>query len=65
MRSNYLPQGCDYQGRHPEAAHAASEWDDEPRPPLSPGEAVLLCAIALLSTLAMIGVAAVVWNRFA
>ena len=30
MRPNYLPKGCDQQGRHPEAAHSASEYDDDP-----------------------------------
>ena len=25
---HYIPKGCDQQGRHPEAAHAASEYDD-------------------------------------
>jgi len=25
-----IPKGCDQQGRHPEAAHAADESDDRP-----------------------------------
>jgi hypothetical protein len=30
---NRIPKGCDQQGRHPEAAHAASEVDDwQPEP---------------------------------
>lgn len=30
---NRIPKGCDQQGRHPEAAHAADEVDDwQPEP---------------------------------
>ena len=32
MRRPYIPRGCDQQGRYLEAAHAASEHDDEPAP---------------------------------
>jgi hypothetical protein len=35
IKSPRLPLGCDQQGRYPEAAHAASEHDDEPELTLS------------------------------
>jgi hypothetical protein len=35
IKSPRFPLGCDQQGRYPEAAHAASEHDDEPELTLS------------------------------
>jgi hypothetical protein len=42
-----LPKGCDSQGRHPEAAEAATDIgaDEPPKEPLTPAEAVLLVLI--------------------
>lgn len=49
-----LPKGCDYQGRFPEAAHAATEVDAEPSDPydwLTPGRFWAVYAIAVVCAL--------------
>ena len=45
----YIPLGCDQQGRYPEAAHAASEYDDEPEAPLTRTEARLVALVWIAS----------------
>ena len=45
----YIPLGCDQQGRHPEAAHAASEYDDDPQEPLTRTEARLVALVWIAS----------------
>ena len=37
-----LPKGCDYQGRYPEAAHAACELDDDNDERPIPGAGLVL-----------------------
>jgi hypothetical protein len=51
----WRPQGCDQQGRYPEAAHAASELDDyDPRPIPGAGPVAWL----VLGVVALLAVAA-------
>ena len=45
--------GLDYQGRHPEAAHAASEYDD-------PQEGAGAVVVPVVVAFALIGIAAVI-----
>jgi len=42
-----LPLGCDYQGRHPEAAHAASEIEDADKGPMEGAWLVTAPALGL------------------
>lgn len=54
-----LPEGCDQQGRYPEAAHAASEVDEyglEVPAKFTPFD-VVLWIIALCGVIAFVGVA--------
>ena len=50
---------------YPEAAHAASELDDdEPvQQPMTPAEAVIACVIWVLSTVGVVSLVAIVWGR--
>ena len=58
----YIPKGCDQQGRIPEAAHAASEidQDDLPRPAKKEHDGMLIAAAwgvgAFLCVFALIGI---------
>lgn len=54
-----IPKGCDQQGRHPEAASAASEVEEEPRP-IGGGWVDCLLAVALGATIA--GVVSIFWG---
>lgn len=53
-----IPKGCDQQGRHPEAASAASEHE-EPRPV---GAGLIDCALAVALGAAIAGVIALCWG---
>jgi len=53
-----IPKGCDQQGRHPEAANAASEVEDDR--PIGGGWVDCTCAIALGAALA--GVISLCWG---
>lgn len=53
-----IPKGCDQQGRHPEAAHAASEVDDYR--PVGAGWVDCLLAVALGAAIA--GVVSICWG---
>lgn len=60
-----LPIGCDQQGRYPQAAEAATDIgaEEEPqREPMTPGEALFVCLLGLLSSLFVIGLAGYVWQ---
>lgn len=59
--SKQLPKGCDYQGRHPEAAECCTEIGaDQEDDRLSPLGLAWLMAVVFL-----VGVAAVVGNLLA
>ena len=49
MKTPYIARGLDQQGRYPEAAHAASEYDDEPQEPLTRTEARLVALVWIAS----------------
>ena len=54
-----IPKGCDQQGRHPEAASAASEMDDIDYRPIGGGWVDIAWSLALAVTIfGFIGVAA-------
>jgi len=53
-----IPKGCDQQGRHPEAAHAANEYDDY-RPI---GGGWVDCALAVALGGAIAGVIVLCWG---
>lgn len=62
MKKPYLPKGCDYQGRHPEAAEAATEVgaDDPPQHDMMRvvlGDLVI--AVALVGVIAVVVLVAV------
>ena len=49
---------------YPQAAHAASEIDDEPvREPMTPAEALIACVIWVLSTVLVVALVAIAWER--
>jgi hypothetical protein len=58
----HLPLGCDQQGRYPEAAHAASELDDE-LPSMTRAEAKLVTLIWIASAgiVAILGAHILAW----
>lgn len=61
---DFLPKGCDQQGRHPQAAEAATEVgaDDEKRPAPKPYDPALLVA-PLVTSIAIVGALALhVWR---
>ena len=62
---DFLPKGCDQQGRHPQAAEAATEIgadDLPPRPARKPYDPALLVAL-LVTSIALIGALALhVWR---
>ena len=62
---DFLPLGCDYQGRHPQAAEAATEVgadDLPPRPARKPYDPALLVAL-LVTSIAIVGALALhVWR---
>ena len=62
------PLGCDYQGRHPQAAEAATEVgadDLPPRPARKPYDPALIVAL-LVTSIAMVGALALhVWRASA
>ena len=62
---DFLPLGCDYQGRHPQAAEAATEVgadDLPPRPPMHRTDPALLVVLALMS-ISLVGALALhVWR---
>lgn len=61
-----LPLGCDYQGRYPEAAHAATELCDDGLPPnMTDAEKALLCMICVASVSIVAAAALWVWWTFA
>ena len=57
-RRAFIPAGCDQQGRHPEAAHAASELTDDDEAKRGEGAGVFIWP--LLSTLFMFAVLLVI-----
>jgi len=61
---DFLPLGCDQQGRHPQAAEAATEVgaDDPPRPAPRPYDPALIVAL-LVTSIAIVGALALhVWR---
>lgn len=54
-----IPKGCDQQGKHPEAASAASEVEVEDRPI---GGWLIDCALAVALGAAIAGVVALCWG---
>ena len=70
-RTRQRPDFCDTYPTGPaplDGAHAATDVgadDDTPRPPLTPGEALFLCAIGLLSAMFVIGLAGYVVGKLA
>jgi hypothetical protein len=54
-----IPKGCDQQGRFPEAASAASEVEEEPRPI---GGGLIDCALAVALGAAIAGVIVLCWG---
>ena len=62
MKHPYIPKGCDQQGRHPEAAEAATDLGVEEPPPPDMLKVVmgdLVIAAALLAVVAVVVLVAV------
>lgn len=62
-----IPKGCDYQGRHPEAAEAATELGcDEygPMYPLTPVEVRSLTVIGIIALAALVSFVAFIARYF-
>lgn len=57
MKQPYIPKGCDQQGRHPEAAEAATELGADQDEPGSRWEAMLtdvaICIVLAVTILAI------------
>ena len=62
MKKPYIPKGCDYQGRHPEAAESATEVGADDPPPPDMVRVVLgdlIIAVALVAVVAVVVLLAV------
>jgi hypothetical protein len=55
-----LPAGCDLQGRYPEAAHAASEFDADSFDAPPDGAGLVMCVALCLAVWAIVALVVVV-----